>query len=685
MNTQKILHAMIMAAAAAVTADALATDINLQLVTNHWSVSSHMQTVAQDGYVDQFYKKSYIRGGEDKANFVHKYFKDVSGTNTDHYTYLYDWGPDLGTTNTTLIYKCIKNGDVDDGPTTNSAVILSTPMIPRLEYCNMHLVSGDCGQVLADWDRNAVGHAHILYYGDADTVYTISFHVKVYDVTPLTLIDTEDSNPTTPTLTLLGDNLMGGAAPFGLGLGARWGYRIRGNLGSGSESWLQNVRPPAGPWLDDNDADYTVTVVGNPNGGQICVTPIWTAPIWQDNPFLGGNVYPDGSFGGFNNYDNHWIFYEITDVECSDSHQNASGRNPQAGRTTIEEYEFFRNQFQDANGAPTGSTNLNGGNLYLSSGIATGNGESGVIISSAIPGSSGTSDTANWMQTTFNHEGVQSVAPDLANLSLLDYVGNLTVNDAHQGIALRHTTDGSKNPTDYLSVCRDVSGTTTWYDRLTLSSTRTAVSGELLAATGLMIGTGGNPGNFSGSRMELNYAGGVGYITAYDRDNSLWKELILRGQDIQLSPNGSEEVKVDSGGLKVTGGVVRSARVKTGLTNNSYGAGNGFVEIPIASGAATGGVVQYTIWAKDTNGQMQSISGRLVFTLLNHSGTIGCDAENLDQQKVCTSGTFSAEVDVSAGTGKITLVAYPQSSLTPTELGIRYLITLDSDTTVTHL
>jgi hypothetical protein len=104
-------------------------------------------------------------------------------------------------------------------------------------------------------------------------------------------------------------------------------------------------------------------------------------------------------------------------------------------------------------------------------------------------------------------------------------------------------------------------------------------------------------------------------------------------------------------------------------------AATGFVDISIpASGSYTAGRVRWRIDATDTT-DYQSRTGFTYFVAVNKAGTVTCSVGDIGTTVVAvSSGTLTNTMTCTAGTGKLTLNANADSSLTAPTVRINYYI-----------
>jgi hypothetical protein len=108
----------------------------------------------------------------------------------------------------------------------------------------------------------------------------------------------------------------------------------------------------------------------------------------------------------------------------------------------------------------------------------------------------------------------------------------------------------------------------------------------------------------------------------------------------------------------------------------------GFVDIPVASDARIGGVIEYCVEADDGT-DFQIESGLIKFAATNKAGTVStatptdCGAP----LQVLDSGTLTVAFTATAGADKITINCDAASSLTETTLRIRFRPHINSSTT----
>jgi hypothetical protein len=91
------------------------------------------------------------------------------------------------------------------------------------------------------------------------------------------------------------------------------------------------------------------------------------------------------------------------------------------------------------------------------------------------------------------------------------------------------------------------------------------------------------------------------------------------------------------------------------------------IDIPVVSGAGTGGQLNYTIFASDAN-ERQTLFGRIVFAVENKGGALTCTLGTAEEVTALSAGTLTNTVTCVAATNAVDLKLNAVSSLTQTTL-----------------
>ena len=274
---------------------------------------------------------------------------------------------------------------------------------------------------------------------------------------------------------------------------------------------------------------------------------------------------------------------------------------------------------------------------------------------------------------------------------------------------------------------RFVSGTSLADSKWTMSGTNlgTATLYDDTATIGvsrLSVVDGAGQGATAQIAFGPTYAGGgasfyarptSAYVDVQSRDGSVYVNLAangfftavneysgaqaILGSGVQLKwSNGSAywNGTPDAGVARAAEGIVRATNGSTGdggfqgvsiqgasSTALSAATPTAFVDIPVASGARIGGVIEYCVEADDGT-DFQIESGVIQFVAVNKAGTVTTTSPTATGTplQVCNSGTLTAAFTATAGSGKITINCDAASSLPVTTLRIRYRVHVNSST-----
>jgi len=151
--------------------------------------------------------------------------------------------------------------------------------------------------------------------------------------------------------------------------------------------------------------------------------------------------------------------------------------------------------------------------------------------------------------------------------------------------------------------------------------------GSLLDSTGLRAT--GNSALATGAGLELAYAGGIGYLTSYDRGGSLYKDLTLSAKNISLVPQ--------SGGVVVA----NLSTIDTTLASN-FALTAGTSVVVITSAALPANSKWDVFWAAQVGGP--TANAVIAANLLNAAG-LGLSAA--DTQVTLNYGGSAGQVNLS--------------------------------------
>lgn len=173
--------------------------------------------------------------------------------------------------------------------------------------------------------------------------------------------------------------------------------------------------------------------------------------------------------------------------------------------------------------------------------------------------------------------------------------------------------------------------------------------------------------------LRFNSAGSVTWVDSTDESGASVDTAIVRAiAGVVRSTNGS----TGDGGFQGVNLQGASSKALVAATPT------GFVDIPVASDARIGGIIEYCVEADDGT-DFQIESGVIQFAAVNKAGTVTTASPTATGTplQVVNSGTLTAAFTATAGTGKITVNCDAASSLTETTLRIRFRVHVNSSTT----
>jgi len=268
-----------------------------------------------------------------------------------------------------------------------------------------------------------------------------------------------------------------------------------------------------------------------------------------------------------------------------------------------------------AGGAVSGGTNLNGGNLNLSSGISTGTGTSGINFKVYGAGTSGTTDNTATTAMVITGAGIVGIGTTLPTDVVHVYSGG------NAGVTVQGT-----NPTygPWLKLLNSGTGGHTWY----------MVSG----GTSENVGLGGlefYDGTAGATRLVINASGNVGISTASPGDVL----HVSGGGDAGVAVQGTSAVKGPWLKLTNSGASGRPWYLISDSSGNS--GGSGALEIYDGTAGAsrliinTSGAVGLGT-TSPRGGSTLDVNGKVyVATFAANSSTTVC--QNANVLSTCTS------------------------------------------------